>query len=128
MQARRPAGTRSRKLPAYGRELLDLRRRGLVPDPPLIIVSVGWNVTRAHGPHLLGYGLVVGDEDDPGALDFCGVAGLPVLVVSDDETPIARVQSVVDGLLRFAPRSLRAWRIVRGRDAPETRILLKGPA
>jgi hypothetical protein len=111
-------------LPAYGRELLDIRRRGLVPHPRLVIVNVGWNASKAHGPHILGYGVVVPDEDDPEGLDFCGVAGLPVLVVARYETPVERVHAIVNQVLKFAPLSVRVWRLISG-ETPETHVVLR---
>ena len=118
---------RTRKLPAYGRDLLDLRRRGLVPNPKLVIINVGWNATKAHGAHVMGYGVVVPDDEEPEALDFCGLAGLPVLVVARGTEPIERIKAVVAQVIRFAPLSVRVWRLISG-EAPETHVVLREPA
>jgi hypothetical protein len=97
------------KLPAYGRELLDLRRRGLVPARGwcfahvLIVVDVwalGTGRTR----------LVIDPADDPAALDFRTLAGLDCVVCYDSRrSERSRVNAALRAVLAGSPNEVIAF-------------------
>jgi hypothetical protein len=65
--------TRQRRLPAFGKDLLELRQKGLVLDPPEVFVSLDswkWALSRAR--------VVVSKDADPVELELCFVAGIAV--------------------------------------------------
>lgn len=93
----------TKRLPAYGRGLLETRRRGLVPPGPYIFVCLdGWNWFK-------GFSRVVVPPDlDPRNTDFRFVAGLDVVLRYDPEiTMPERVDATVLELLPCLPTSLR---------------------
>lgn len=74
------ATARKPRLPAFGRELLALRRRGLVPERNLcvghvVIVLDRWQWGRSYSSRL-----VVAPDLEPRELDFSAVAGLDVTI------------------------------------------------
>jgi hypothetical protein len=92
-------GTLRPRLPAFGRELLDLRRKGLVPNPPEVFVSVDswdWAKNRTR--------VVVASDAEPADLDFSFVAGIDVwLGWWPDKTPIERRNATVRAILACLP-------------------------
>lgn len=97
----------TRRLPAYARELVDARRRGLVPVTPTgwLIVALGWPMHRriaVHHPRV-----VVPVDADPRDLDFRFSAGLDVLLA---HAPLDRADAhaLGDALWACRPRSLTA--------------------
>lgn len=78
------AQRRARQLPAFGRALLDIRRRGLVPLRHahlghVLVLLDNWRWGRIFDSAL--HRLVVPTDADPTALDFAGTAGLDVTLV-----------------------------------------------
>jgi hypothetical protein len=99
-----PAQRTQRKLPAYGRELLALRRRGLVPTQYTVIVIDDWKLASAF-PRV-----VVAEDADPRLLDFSMLADLDVTIVwRPTRTAIERRNAVVAEALAIAPASLRVF-------------------
>lgn len=90
-------------LPAFGRELLELRRRGYVPKTEHVHVALdNWNWARARP-----WRLVVPTDADPEGLDWALVAALDVwLLWSPIVTRLDRRDAVLRGIMRAAPRQL----------------------
>ena len=94
------------RLPAYGRELLDIRQRGMRPESIIIVAIDSWDYGKA-------FARVVLPQDLPAdVVNFVFVAGLDVAVVwLPKVTEIARRDAVVRQILKFSPRSLRVIEI-----------------
>jgi hypothetical protein len=96
------AAIRPLRLPAYGRELLELRRRGLVPDPPEVRVSIDlwdWAKTRTR--------VVISPDSDPANLDFSFLSGLDVIVGWFPRiTTLERRDAAIRSILRALPQRL----------------------
>jgi len=104
-----------RKLPAYGRELLELRLRNLVPPGVLLVGLDDW----LPGAHTDRCKIIVPAEEDIARLDFCPLAGLAMFVSWwPSRTPIGRRDTLIRALLRVEPRLL--W--VCDREHPERSI------
>lgn len=105
----RPATHRQhhQPLPAYGRELLELRRQGLVPAHHLVLIALdSWKWGRSSAGSW--YRLVISPEHDPAELDFSMVAGLDVLLCyAPAVTLVARRDAAIRKILRANPASLR---------------------
>lgn len=100
MNARAPAPRQ--RLPAFGRELLELRRRGLVPDPPEVFVSLDswkWAPRRTR--------VVVAPDVESVELDFSFVAGLDVWMGWwPGTTVITRRDTTIRAILAALPQRL----------------------
>jgi hypothetical protein len=102
-------------LPAFGRELLDLRRRGLVPGRPVVISLDSWHFGRAY-PRL-----VIPGELDPAQIDLSMVAGIDTFVAwSSRISTIARRDALIRALVRCGPCFLWACDIA----APEESFIV----
>lgn len=98
--------TQAKRLPAFGREILELRRRGLRPRGGIILAIDSWNygigTSRARA--------VITPDLDPAALDYSFVAGLDVeLVWLPKLTPKERLDATIRAVLRCAPQRLLVW-------------------
>lgn len=108
---RRRAHLQSRKqLPAFGRQLLNLRLQGAVPARhtglgcSVMVCLDSWEWGRSQ----LWYRLVITLEQDPAELDFSMCAGLhTILVSSSARSPIARRDVAIRRLLAAQVASLR---------------------
>lgn len=113
-----------KQLPAYGRELLELRQRGLVPRPGFMFAHViicldSWRWAKQHTR------VVVPEDADPSALDFTMVAGLNVLLVyQTTRTLIARRDALITAMLKYLPAEL----VVFDMDAPHESFVVKSSA
>ncbi len=101
------------KLPAYGRDLLDLRERGMVPErgwclAHVLIVLDSWNVAARR------WRLVVSRaDDDPAGLDFAGCAGLDCILIHDSRiTAPDRLKAAIWAVLRGSPSSLATFDVL----------------
>jgi hypothetical protein len=96
-----------KRLPAFGRELLQIRQRGLAPDCPLIAVCLdGWTWGKAYAR------CVIPPDLDPLHADLRFVAGLDtVLILSPSVTTIERRDATIRQLLACLPASLRSLEI-----------------
>lgn len=100
-------------LPAFGRELLELRRRGLVPQRHLAVGHVlvlldHWQWGRCYESQLAR--LVIAKDAEPARLDFSGAAGLDVsLVWSMRYSSPERFAAARDALLAFLPGALQVF-------------------
>lgn len=98
-----------RALPAYGRELLDLRRRGLVPEchvffGDVLVVLDDWKA----GTAIRLYRMVIAKDHDPALLEFSMVAGLDVIIAyKPSVTMCERRDAALRQILRAEPASLR---------------------
>ncbi len=99
-----PADQRgARRLPPFGRELAEARRRGLVPKLPLgwFVVALGWDLAK-------GQPRIVLPSDKPvDGYDLAALAGLD-LIIAYCRHDAHRVQAVADALLAIRPRTLTA--------------------
>lgn len=86
------------RLPAFGRELVELRRRGLVPGRPVVVSLDSWRWGKAY-PRL-----VVPADLEPEVADFSAIAGIDCFLAwSSKNTTIARRDSIIRALVRCAP-------------------------
>jgi len=91
------------RLPAFGRELVALRLRGLVPGRTVVVSLDSWRWGRA----FCFYQLVISAELNPLETDFCMIAGLDtILAWSSRVTTIARRDAVIRSVARSMPLSL----------------------
>ena len=112
--------TASRKrLPPYGRELMQMREAGLVPANETIVVGLDtWNYGRAFAR------CVIPPDLEPADCNLAFVAGLDVIVVYEPaRTMPERRAALVRELLRMNPTTLRTvamgdpieWKWVKSR-------------
>jgi len=113
-----------RRLPAFGRELLDIRVRGLVParawcNAHILIILDNWNIARNR------WRLVVAPDVDPEGLDFSPCAGLDVILIYDSRhaEPV-RLKAAVRGILQGLPASLATFDVYQ----PHAMRLIKSRA
>lgn len=115
------------KLPPFGKELMDLRRQGLVPKPLLgfghILVAIDdWTLGKGVANAALVARVVVPEDAEPHTLDFLFVAGLTVLVAyRPSRTMPDRLNAIILQLLRFRPLQFR----VVDMDRPAMGFLVK---
>lgn len=100
------------RLPAFGRNILDLRMRGLVPIGD-IILAAGWK--RARG---WPWRCVVPLNEDPSVFNFAFVAGLSCLLYARTRIQADRIAAAV---VPFRP--LRLVGVVL--DPPELVVYVK---
>ena len=111
------------KLPAYGKELLDARRRGLRPAPPFDVVWItdSWDLAKRVKDWDF-FALVCNPPAAP--YDFLLLYDLPVVVMTDSDD----VLGLVERIARAQPRSLQVprralrllyWLRVTGQAPPE---------
>lgn len=112
------------RLPAFGRELLDLRENGMVPKPGwcgahVLIVLDSWEIASRR------WRLVIAPGDNPAELDFLGVAGLETIIIHDARvTERGRLDAAIRAVLRSNPSSLATFNIV----APHAVEIIKSRA
>lgn len=113
-----PAGTRAlrnkawngnyKRLPSYGKALLELRRAGKMPAKR-VVVTFSWNIGRAY-PRI-----VLADDTPPEMLEFGFLAGLSVQIVYHKKDA-HRINAIAGAILRINPSCL----ITFGLDLVET--------
>jgi hypothetical protein len=92
----------SLRLPAFGRKLIDLRKRGLRPESIIVVGIDSWDYGKAYAR------VVVSKDKLAHQLNFAFVAALDVAIVWIPEiTAIDRRDSVARQVLKFDPASLR---------------------
>jgi hypothetical protein len=97
-------------LPPFGRELLELRRKGLVPARPVVVGLDRWDWGKVQ-PRI-----VLPADLDPTDVDLSYLAALDVeLVWSASVTSVARRDSTLRAIVRVSPSFLWCIDI----DAPE---------
>jgi hypothetical protein len=94
----------SRKLPAYGRELLALRRHGQVPAHYMIVVALDdWKLGKLF-PRV-----VIALDADPKLTEFSMLAGLDATIAwRPTISTVERRDAAIREILRVSPSSLRA--------------------
>lgn len=95
---------RRRRLPAFGRRILSLRRQGLAPDLAVLILD-GWTATDGLGLYAP-WVVVVPDDCAISEIDFRCIAGLHVVVQA---THLERVDAIASKVLSYAPRAVFGW-------------------
>lgn len=104
----------SKKYPAYGRQLDEIRRKGLIPVLR-VVVSTDWDLGAAY-PRI-----VIPEATKPEQLQFRYLAGLPVQIVHHDgEAEL--VSGLIDEIIKVKPRVLTLFNfdVARQKD-PENR-------
>ncbi len=92
-----------KRLPAYGRQLMIMRRAGRMPIR-MVIVTFDWKLAQVY-PRI-----VIANEAIPAELDFSYLSGLPVQVIyrSNDAH---KIHAVVEELLKVTPSFLATFAI-----------------
>jgi hypothetical protein len=99
------------RLPPYGREILDLRERGLIPVGRMFVALDTWSHGKSYAR------VVVTPDLDPSELDFTFLAGLDVeLVWLPEVTSVERRDAAIRAILRCLPERLMLW--TAGGDVP----------
>lgn len=95
--------TPRKRLPPFGRELLEMRRSGLVPaDNQVIIALDSWDYAKTRAR------VVIPPELDPDVCDLAFVAALDVVIICDRaRTTTIRRDALVRAVLRCNPITLR---------------------
>jgi hypothetical protein len=89
------------RLPAYGRQLLDLRRCGMVPEREIVIALDCWKWGEGW-PRM-----VVPHDIDAAAADFLPVAGIPCFLAwGSSKTTLARRDQIIKAIVRCRPSFL----------------------
>src|SRR5262245_48895526 len=113
------------RLPAFGRELANLRRRGLVPQAGSIRIAIDdWELrgSRADYGHV-----VVAADHDPAELDFSFLFGLDAWVIfRSNLTDTRRARAVIERISMFNPRRI-LW-IDRDAPIPTVTFARKSPS
>ena len=94
--------SRSARYPAYGRQILDARRRGLQPRQQMVITVFSWNLAKAF-PRI-----VIDPLSDFERLDFSYLAGLDV-IIGFNHVEASFVKPLARAMLKANPRRLQAW-------------------
>lgn len=89
-----------KRLPAYGRELIRMRKEGLAPDQRGVFITDDWR--RWHD---YGWRAVIQADAQLGLLNFSFVAGLEVIVMSKTAE---RAEQIGAAVACFNPRRLVA--------------------
>lgn len=90
------------RLPPFGKELLELRKRGMRPESIIICAIDTWRYGMAYAR------VVIPEDLQPEEVTFAFVAGLDVAIVWLPEiTSIERRDAVARQILKFDPISLR---------------------
>lgn len=106
----------SRKLPAYARKILDLRKSGKVPSR-IVQIVFDWKLARAY-PRL-----VVTEAVQVADLDFHCLAGLSAQIVYRDRDA-HQVDAVIQEILKVRPSFLSTFAIDRaGEDGARALII-----
>ena len=92
---------RALRFPPFAREIMDIRRRGLVPVRPIVVALDSWDWGKTY-PRI-----VIPKDSDPADLDFCAIAGLTVYFVwSPKVSAPERAATVHSALSGFLPAHL----------------------
>lgn len=94
--------TTQKRLPPFGRELLELRRKGLVPQGRVVVALDTWNYGKRYAR------VVVTPELEPGDLDFHFLAGLDLveLVWLPTKTSKDRRDATIRAILAANPQRM----------------------
>jgi len=99
-----------RKLPAFGRELLELRRRGLVPERHPCVGHAVLSVDNWRWAQCYASRLVIAPEVEPEEIDFSVLAGLDVTVFWTRQiTRADRFERIQAAILRAGPNALQVF-------------------
>ena len=93
----------NRKLPAFGKKILDLRKSGKVPSR-IVQVVFDWKLARSY-PRL-----VITETDRVDELNFNCLAGLPVQIAYRSHDT-CRVSKLVEAILKVRPSFLSTFAV-----------------
>lgn len=105
-----------KRLPAYGRQLMIMRRADRMPIR-MVIVTFDWKLARVY-PRI-----VIANEAIPAELDFSYLSGLPVQVIyrSNDAH---KIHAVVEEILKVNPCFLTTFAVDRaGEDGARAMLI-----
>ena len=105
-----------KRLPAYGKQLTEMRRSGKVPAR-MIIVTFDWKLARAY-PRI-----VIVDEAVPAELNFNYLAGLPVQIVYRSKDA-HKIHAVVEEILKVNPCFLATFAIDRAGETGARMLII----
>lgn len=94
--------SRHARYPAYGKQILEARRRGLQPRQQMVMAVFSWNLAKAF-PRI-----VIDPLSDFDRLDFTYLAGLDV-IVGFNQVEVSLVEPLARAILKANPRRLQAW-------------------
>ena len=83
------------RMPAYGKQLMELRLAGKMPRG-IVMVTFGWELAQAYTR------IVIPDNTSPDQLNFYYLAGLPVQIVYHRKDA-HRVNDVTEAILKINP-------------------------
>jgi hypothetical protein len=87
--------------PAYGKQFIEARKRGLIPMQRMVYIVFSWGLAKAF-PRL-----VVDPVADFGCMDFSYLAGLDV-IIGFRQVEEALVDPLAAAILKAIPRRLQA--------------------
>ena len=90
----------ARRLPAYARDLANARALGYTLADRTVSVALSWRRRP-----IIGYGVVVGDDEAPEQMDWTWVRGLEVLLWRREESD-DRVRAAAHAIRLALPRRL----------------------
>jgi hypothetical protein len=104
------------RFPAYGKQLLALRRSGKVPAR-MVIVVFDWGLAQTY-PRI-----VLTDDISPAEINFSYLAGLPVQIVYRSKDT-DKIHAVVEEILKVNPCFLSTFAVDRaGEDGARALIV-----
>jgi len=104
-----------KRFPAFGKQLMSLRRTGKIPAR-MVMVVFNWKLARTY-PRL-----VIPNDIVPEELDFSYLAGLPVQIVYCDEDA-HKVDAVVQAISKVNPCFLSTFGLDLV-DSGESRVII----
>lgn len=109
---RRLALLRPRRLPAFGKPILALRKRQLVPFHVVYVCVDCWDWKYADRPRV-----VIARKDEPYEIDFTILAGLYLIIVwSPFFTRFERVDSIIRECMKVRPAFLHVMNMTHDND------------
>jgi hypothetical protein len=103
-------------LPAYGKQLTEMRRSGKIPAR-MVIVTFDWRLARAY-PRI-----VIAEDAIPKDLNFSYLAGLPVQIVYRSKDA-HKIHAVVEEILKINPCFLATFAVDRAGEDGARALLI----
>ena len=97
----------AKKLPAYGKAFMEMRKAGKVPSNS-VVIAFDWDVGKLF-PRI-----VIADDTPPKEMDFRFLAGLEVIIAYGDHHA-ERIRELAEAVLVNKPRLLQAFSLSRNK-------------